>query len=165
MPIQQLVRCLCVRACDPLVCTCVLPGMPQDHQVRLAGQSRGGPLHRHVRLPLHGWRRRARWRPRAVSVITIQLPIFFLELVITDRLLGYHAQGHGPPTRLCRGRSFLPDTARFQVLLGVDVRPRRYLLRRILVYQPEDFNREWSPRFSTLWGIETAGSEPKRFDI
>jgi hypothetical protein len=90
---------------------------------------------------------------------------FFLELVITDRLLGYHAQGHGPPTRLCRGRSFLPDTARFQVLLGVDVRPRRYLLRRILVYQPEDFNREWSPRFSTLWGIETAGSEPKRFDI
>ena len=40
-----------------------------------------------------------------------------------------------------------------------------YLLRPILVYQPKDLNRDWSPRFSTLrdikkgWiGAKTAGS-------
>ena len=26
-----------------------------------------------------------------------------------------------------------------------------YLLRRTLVYKPKDFNRNWLPRFSTLW--------------
>ena len=39
-----------------------------------------------------------------------------------------------------------------------------YLLRRILVYQPKDLNRDWSPRFSTLRD-KTAGFEPKRPEI
>jgi hypothetical protein len=32
------------------------------------------------------------------------------------------------------------------------------------VYKPKDFNRDWSPRFSTL-RYKTAGFEPKRPEI
>jgi hypothetical protein len=42
----------------------------------------------------------------------------------------------------------LPDpTAYFKRVASLN---KQYLLRRILVYQPKDLNRDWSPRFSTL---------------
>ena len=41
-----------------------------------------------------------------------------------------------------------------------------YLLRPMLVYQPKDLNRDWSPRFSALrFGIKTAAFEPKQSAI
>ena len=42
-----------------------------------------------------------------------------------------------------------PDTG-----LGDDVGNSNpmYLLRATWMYQPKDLNRDWSPRFSTLWG-------------